>query len=167
MSVCHDDFSDRVITPAMPPCLAFTCCAMNFIFPGSGTIVSGFAAFCCSMNTDMNTGDRLTTCLCNLSIGVLQLVLSGFILVGWCWSCVWGLHYVDMSKKHYPEEWGLEQTRDVWTSQPLSIDPLSHGQFDHQQSHPVSPPPYTPRFDPPPPYDAIDDQPRLFSISGS
>lgn len=37
MSVSLDDFSERVITPAMPPRLASACCISNFVIPGSGS----------------------------------------------------------------------------------------------------------------------------------
>lgn len=37
MSVSLDDFSERVITPAMPPRLARACCISNFVIPGSGS----------------------------------------------------------------------------------------------------------------------------------
>ena len=38
MSVSLDDFSERAITPAMPPGLACACCVGNFILPGSGKL---------------------------------------------------------------------------------------------------------------------------------
>ena len=62
--------------------------------------MSGFAVFCCSKNSDMDTGDKVTTLVCSLGIGLLQLALTAFLLLGWCWSCVWGLHYVDMSSMY-------------------------------------------------------------------
>lgn len=169
MSVSLDDFSERVITPAMPPRLASACCISNFIIPGSGTLVSGFAVFCCSKNSDMDTGDKVTTCACSLAIGLLQLALSAFILVGWCWSCVWGLHYVQMSKKHYPEGWGLDQPTNVRTSQPTRGDVTSFLSAVHRQGHPqpVLPPPYSHCVDPPPPYESIYQQFRADSYPGS
>jgi hypothetical protein len=33
-----DDYEDRIITPAMPPCMARFCCVLNFVIPGTGLL---------------------------------------------------------------------------------------------------------------------------------
>jgi len=60
-------------------------------------MVAEFAVFCCSKNNDMDFGDKCSSCCCSISIGILQLALTAALLIGWCWSIVWGNYYVEMS----------------------------------------------------------------------
>ena len=32
-----EDFAERVMTPAMPICMAYLCCILNLVIPGTGT----------------------------------------------------------------------------------------------------------------------------------
>ncbi|XP_071143803.1 protein SPEC3-like [Mytilus edulis] len=113
------DFADRIVTPAMPLCMAYFCCVLNFIIPGSGTVVAGVSVFCCAENDDMEFGDKCTSCCCGLVLGLFQLLFTAFLLVGWCWSAIWGYSYIEMSKKHYTRRTHRRRRIQPITSQPV------------------------------------------------
>ena len=60
------------------PCMAKAVLAFNILVPGLGTIMAGCAA----------KGDPLIN---NFIVGLLQMVLTPFFLVGWFWSLIIGL----------------------------------------------------------------------------
>lgn len=93
--------TQRVAVPAMPMPLAILCCILNFLVPGLGTIIAGFGACCCSRNEDMSTGSRVGSCCISFGIGFLQLLTTALLLLGWLWSCVWGVFFLGMSSEYY------------------------------------------------------------------
>ncbi|XP_060064668.1 WW domain-binding protein 11-like [Ylistrum balloti] len=90
----------RMYIPALPMPLATLCCVLNFIFPGLGTIVAGVSVCCCSRNEDMGCGEQCGSCTISILIGLLQLILTALI-IGWVWSCVWGVMMIGMSSEYY------------------------------------------------------------------
>ncbi|XP_070576976.1 uncharacterized protein [Ptychodera flava] len=91
----------RAAIPIMPMPIAIMCCTLNFIIPGSGTIISGFTLFCCSSPQDHSKKDEITDQVCtNLWVGVSQLMTITFLLVGWFWSIAWGVLMLQVAKSH-------------------------------------------------------------------
>ncbi|KAH3893371.1 uncharacterized protein LOC127860008 [Dreissena polymorpha] len=95
--------TERIAVPAMPMPLAIICCILNFLVPGLGTIIAGFSAFCCSRNEDISCCNRLGSCMLNFGIGLLQLLTSVILLLGWVWSCFWGTFFIGMSSEYYKD----------------------------------------------------------------
>lgn len=93
--------TERVAVPAMPMPLAILCCVLNFLIPGLGTILAGFSVCCCSRNEDMSTGSRVGSFCISFAIGLLQLLTTLLLLLGWIWSCVWGVFFLGMSAEYY------------------------------------------------------------------
>ena len=60
------------------PRVAKAVLVMNILVPGLGTIVAGYSA----------RGDSFIN---NIIVGLLQMVLTPFFLVGWFWSLILGL----------------------------------------------------------------------------
>ncbi|XP_052779387.1 protein stum homolog [Mya arenaria] len=94
---------ERIAVPAMPMPMAIFTCVLNFLIPGFGTIVAGFTSFCtgCSRNEDMSIGSRCGSCWAGFGLGFLQLITTLLCLVGWIWSCVWGVFFIGMSIEYY------------------------------------------------------------------
>ncbi|XP_069142048.1 proline-rich proteoglycan 2-like [Argopecten irradians] len=90
----------RIYIPALPMPLATLCCVLNFILPGLGTIVAGLCVCCCSRNEDMGGGEQCGSCTLSILIGLLQLILTALV-IGWVWSCVWGVMMIGMSTEYY------------------------------------------------------------------
>ena len=122
-----EDFAERVMTPAMPICMAYFCCILNLVIPGTGTVVAGFSIFCCARNDDMDFGDKCTSCCCGILFGLLQLVFTAFLLIGWCWSAAWGFSYLEMSRKHYPRD---SHRRRI---QPITTQPTQRTHITNRQ----------------------------------
>ncbi|KAL4226791.1 hypothetical protein ACF0H5_014770 [Mactra antiquata] len=93
--------TERVAVPAMPMPLAILCCIINFLIPGLGTILAGFTACCCARNEDMSGCSRIGSFCISFSIGILQLLTTALLLLGWIWSCVWGVFFLGMSAEYY------------------------------------------------------------------
>ncbi|OWF55708.1 proline-rich proteoglycan 2-like [Mizuhopecten yessoensis] len=90
----------RIYIPALPMPLATLCCVLNFVVPGLGTIVAGICVCCCSRNEDMGGGEQCGSCTLSILLGLLQLILTALI-IGWVWSCVWGVMMIGMSSEYY------------------------------------------------------------------
>ena len=69
------------LTPSQGLC----CFIMNIVLCGSGTMMSGF----------LSGGDNIIN---NLLVGLLQIVLIPFFLVGWFWSIYLGYCLYDKAK---------------------------------------------------------------------
>nr|XP_054759858.1 protein SPEC3-like [Lytechinus pictus] len=89
----------RAAIPSMHIALSVTCLIINIIFPGIGTIVAGFAVFCCA-NPGQSDGGKVGTFCLNFWVGILQLALALF-LVGWIWAIIWGTIMVAMSAEYH------------------------------------------------------------------
>ncbi|KAF8778250.1 protein SPEC3-like [Argiope bruennichi] len=87
----HGQF--RKAIPHMPFALAVVLCLMNVLLPGTGTLISAFTVFCgCSTEHP----DKRQSLLYNLLAALLQLLLCP-IVVGWIWSVLWGITFVNIS----------------------------------------------------------------------
>ncbi|KAK3588569.1 hypothetical protein CHS0354_026174 [Potamilus streckersoni] len=93
--------TERIAVPAMPMPMAVICCVLNFLVPGFGTILAGLSVFCCSRNEDMACYTRCGSCCISLGIGLLQLLTLPLLLLGWIWSCIWGVSFLGMSAEYY------------------------------------------------------------------
>ncbi|XP_041349286.1 protein SPEC3-like [Gigantopelta aegis] len=91
--------NERLTVPAIPLPMAIACCALNFLIPGSGTVLAGFTSLCYAQD-DMGVGLRCASCCIGFAVGLLQLLTLGVFLLGWIWSCIWGLGFLGMSIKY-------------------------------------------------------------------
>lgn len=97
----YGDQDDRYVVPAMPMPLAVFCCILNFLVPGLGSMVASVSIFCCAQTDDMSCGDKCGSCCTVFGIGLLQLLLVVCFLIGWIWSCIWGITFIGMSESYY------------------------------------------------------------------
>ncbi|XP_030854573.1 protein SPEC3-like [Strongylocentrotus purpuratus] len=89
----------RAAIPSMHIAMAVTCLILNIFLPGIGTIVAGFAVFCCA-NPGQSDGGKVGTFCLNFWVGILQLFLTLF-LVGWIWAIIWGTVMIAMSADYH------------------------------------------------------------------
>ena len=45
----------------------------------------------------MTCKEKMGSCCTVFGIGVLQLLLVACFLIGWIWSCIWGVTFIGMS----------------------------------------------------------------------
>ncbi|XP_054719377.1 protein stum homolog, partial [Uloborus diversus] len=83
----------RKAIPHMPVPLAVFLCLLNVLIPGLGTLISSFAVFC---GCTTEYGDKRKSLLYNLLAALLQLLMAP-IIVGWIWSVLWGITFVNIS----------------------------------------------------------------------
>ncbi|KAK3588568.1 hypothetical protein CHS0354_026173 [Potamilus streckersoni] len=113
--VSSDDPKDeRYVVPALPMPLAVICCILNFLIPGFGTIVAGISVLCCARTDDMTSQEKCGSCLTVIGIGFLQLLLTVCFLIGWIWSCIWGVTFIGMSSNHFDEDEDTQTTETPW-----------------------------------------------------
>ncbi|XP_060587819.1 uncharacterized protein LOC132743294 [Ruditapes philippinarum] len=106
-SSTYDDLQekdDRYVVPALPMPVAIICCVLNFIIPGFGSMAASLCIFCCAKTEDMTCGEKLGSCCTVFGIGVLQLLLVACFLIGWIWSCIWGITFIGMSASYYHDD---------------------------------------------------------------
>lgn len=72
----------------LEPYQGLCCFILNILFSGIGTMLAGF----------LSGGDNIIN---NLLVGLLQIVLVPFFLVGWFWSIYLGYCIYDKSKEDY------------------------------------------------------------------
>ncbi|KAK3753622.1 hypothetical protein QZH41_014729 [Actinostola sp. cb2023] len=87
----------REAIPVMPPPVAVLCLILNIVIPGSGTIISGFVAFCLSQEEAMY--DKMAVLCVNCFVGLAQMTTVVFLMIGWFWSVTWGCAFVGLSGK--------------------------------------------------------------------
>lgn len=95
------DKDDRYVVPALPMPVAILCCILNFIVPGLGSMAASVCVFCCAKTEDMTCREKCGSCCTVFGIGVLQLLLVACFLIGWIWSCIWGVTFIGMSASYY------------------------------------------------------------------
>lgn len=79
--------------PKMHLCGAAILCLLNIAIPGLGTIISAFTVFCgCPTKIEK----RMNAFLLNILAGFLQMV-TFIIIVGWIWSILWGMNFVQLA----------------------------------------------------------------------
>eukprot|EP00043_Microstomoeca_roanoka_P010510 m.99738 g.99738 ORF g.99738 m.99738 type:complete len:253 (-) comp14913_c1_seq9:2280-3038(-) len=99
------DLLGRHALPIMRPSAAMTLCVINIILPGFGTMIAGALVLCGVLDPPSERRSKGRTASKNLLMGFLQLLLAGFILVGWIWSIIWGLCMISDSS-----QWGHERS---------------------------------------------------------
>ncbi|CAH1784965.1 unnamed protein product [Owenia fusiformis] len=91
-----------IYLPRMNMCWAVVCCIFNFIFPGLGTLISGFSVcFCCVKTDDLTKSDMVLSVVTCTILGLLQMALTPLIFFGWIWSCLWGCAFIGASDTEY------------------------------------------------------------------
>ncbi|XP_045165831.2 uncharacterized protein LOC123529531 [Mercenaria mercenaria] len=98
------DKDDRYVVPALPMPVAIFCCVLNFVIPGFGSMAASLCVLCCAKTDDMTCGEKLGSCCTVFGIGVLQLLLVACFLIGWIWSCIWGITFIGMSASYYDDD---------------------------------------------------------------
>ncbi|CAF0718435.1 unnamed protein product [Adineta steineri] len=83
----------RRAVPQMPRALACICFVLNLVLPGTGTLISAFAVFCCGKH---DYEKAIVAFFYNLLAAIFQSATI-FILVGWIWSIRWGILFVQLS----------------------------------------------------------------------
>ncbi|CAF3623341.1 unnamed protein product [Rotaria socialis] len=83
----------RQAVPQMPLALACFCFVLNLILPGTGTLITAFAVFCCGKH---GYEKNIVACLYNLLAAILQSATI-FLLVGWIWSVRWGILFIQLA----------------------------------------------------------------------
>ncbi|XP_067684285.1 protein SPEC3-like [Haliotis asinina] len=144
---------ERLAVPAMPMPLAVVCCVLNFLVPGLGTVIAGLSSFCCARNEDMDSSSRCGSCCIGFGIGFLQLLTTVTCLIGWVWSCVWGIFMIGMSAEYYhnnpPDGQGRGHMGTVIAPAPTIVS----------QPAPSGYPPPVAFGPPPPPYNISEQHP--------
>ncbi|XP_030756354.1 protein stum isoform X2 [Sitophilus oryzae] len=89
--------------PVLPVWLAWFCCFMNCIGPGTGTVLSGLFCLCIGkprFSQKDGPKPRIGAFIIDIIIGFSQFFTVLFCLVGWGWSIWWGVIMVKVAKKH-------------------------------------------------------------------
>lgn len=85
----------RKAIPHLPMPLAVIFCLMNVLIPGSGTLLSVLGIICgCKTEHD----SKRKSSLISLLAAFLQLITAP-IIVGWIWSVLWGITFVNVSSE--------------------------------------------------------------------
>ncbi|XP_064621929.1 protein stum-like [Lineus longissimus] len=103
--VVSDESYIQSAIPILPLPVAILLFLLNIIIPGFGTVMSGFAIFCCGKTrVNSKSGDLKTITFCvNVWVGMAQLFTVTFCLVGWAWSIGWGIRMIGHSIHHRQE----------------------------------------------------------------
>uniref|UniRef100_A0A7E4UVX5 Protein stum homolog n=1 Tax=Panagrellus redivivus TaxID=6233 RepID=A0A7E4UVX5_PANRE len=89
----------RKSIPCMNTSTAVFCCIVNFLLPGVGTIIASFST--CSEETCFESDSpRVVLMYMNIITGMLQLMLAP-LLIGYIWSILWGITFIQLSKQWY------------------------------------------------------------------
>ena len=62
-------------------------------------MIASVGVLCCAKTEDMNFKEKCGSCCMVFGIGILQLLLVACFLIGWIWSCIWGITFIGMSSK--------------------------------------------------------------------
>ncbi|PVD26196.1 hypothetical protein C0Q70_13865 [Pomacea canaliculata] len=79
--------------PCMPLPIAILCCIFNIAIPGLGTFVSSWTCLC-GCKTRLAAPAKAFGI--NLLSAFLQMI-SFVIIVGWVWSIIWGMNFVQIA----------------------------------------------------------------------
>ncbi|XP_031565276.1 uncharacterized protein LOC116300534 [Actinia tenebrosa] len=108
------NLSFREAIPIMPTAIAIICLIFNIVIPGTGTIISGFVAFCLSEEEPMY--DKMAVLCINCFVGLAQLATVVFMMIGWIWSITWGCAFVGLSTKYRSKRKQHSRQLEVSTS---------------------------------------------------
>lgn len=64
----------------------------------SGTLMSGFSVLCCS-KVRLKDQTKQKVVLVNSWVALLQFITAFILLLGWIWSIVWGMSFIEYSRK--------------------------------------------------------------------
>ncbi|KAL5008445.1 hypothetical protein ScPMuIL_014026 [Solemya velum] len=95
------DGGEDFVVPVFPMSVAVLCCIFNFIVPGFGSMIASMCVCCCAKTKDWTCGARFGLSCTLFWVGILQLLLTVCFLIGWVWSCVWGVSFVKISAEYY------------------------------------------------------------------
>ena len=73
------------------------------MLPGSGTILAGFNNANNLLNVELSKKNKWEIVANNIIVGLLQLILTPFFLIGFAWSLILGLEI--WSKSRESSEW--------------------------------------------------------------
>ncbi|XP_062595693.1 protein enabled-like [Saccostrea cucullata] len=107
----------RIAVPAMPRPMAILCCILNFLVPGLGTIIAGFTVCCCARSEDMTGCEKLSSFCISFWIGILQILTLPVLLLGWIWSCIWGVSFIGMSNEYYTDNPVMDEGHVIQSNQ--------------------------------------------------
>ncbi|CAL1526188.1 unnamed protein product [Lymnaea stagnalis] len=79
--------------PCMPLPLAVVLCMLNIVVPGMGTFFSSWACLC---GCKTKLGKPAKAFGLNLLSALLQM-LSFVLIVGWVWSIIWGMNFLQIA----------------------------------------------------------------------
>ncbi|XP_071080150.1 protein stum homolog isoform X1 [Haliotis cracherodii] len=79
--------------PCMPLPVAVMCCVLNILIPGLGTIISAFSVLC---GAKTRIDKPIKAFGLNILSALLQMA-SFIIIVGWVWSIIWGMNFVQIA----------------------------------------------------------------------
>ncbi|XP_055904394.1 protein stum isoform X2 [Eupeodes corollae] len=88
--------------PVMPLYLAWFCAICNTLFPGLGTLLSGFFCICVGIprfSMYDSAKARFGSLIINCIVAVAQLFCVLFCFVGWGWSIWWGTIMLKTARK--------------------------------------------------------------------
>lgn len=95
ISVREKHGSFRAAVPCMPTPVALVCCLLNIVAPGTGTLITAFACFCCGYPEVR----PVLAFFWNLLAAILQMLTFVFI-VGWIWSIIWGMTFMSLASEY-------------------------------------------------------------------
>ncbi|KAH9509050.1 hypothetical protein Btru_048889 [Bulinus truncatus] len=81
--------------PRMPLPLAVVLCIFNIVIPGLGTFFSSWACLC---GCKTKLGNPAKAFGLNLLSAILQM-LSFVLIIGWVWSIIWGMNFLQISNQ--------------------------------------------------------------------
>jgi len=83
----------RKALPVMPLVLAIPIAILSIV-PGLGTFIAAFLSLC----FPHASGGKCKGFWVNIAAALLQ-VITAPIMVGWIWSCIWGMTMVQLARK--------------------------------------------------------------------
>ncbi|XP_069142050.1 protein stum-like [Argopecten irradians] len=142
---------------ALPKPVAVVCCVSNFAFPGLGTLMTGFALCCCDRHGVRNCSDVCANCTANVVIGLLQILLTPIFLLGWLWSCMWGILFLRTADEYNNQRRQsdfMTSSNDVDIIQQTIVN-IEACALDPGQSHRTVNQYDADKYDPPPRYEIL------------
>uniref|UniRef100_A0AC35U6D4 Protein stum homolog n=1 Tax=Rhabditophanes sp. KR3021 TaxID=114890 RepID=A0AC35U6D4_9BILA len=95
VSAKHGKLRRAIPCMTMPNAVFCACC--NFVIPGLGTFLASFAVLSgCNYESEQPV---LWAFLTNLLTAFLQLLTTPILFFGWFWSMLWGVIFVQLSRK--------------------------------------------------------------------
>jgi len=87
----------RKALPVLPLFIAIPLAVLSIV-PGLGTFIAAFFTLCFPHASDACCGSKSSGFFVNIAAALLQ-VITAPIMVGWIWSCIWGMTMVQLARK--------------------------------------------------------------------